>query len=137
MDSSFHAFATPTTQPPKQEQEHKLVMISLGDNIKITRAAFCILIAGIILSLVLAFTAPFIGPIIGLFALIGVMLWAYTVNCIQVGHCYAWAWILTIIYILNASLLCWKLIVDGGAKTLSSRIPTAKTASTGRKIGKK
>ena len=131
MDSSFH---TLTTQP-KKEQEHKLVMISLGDNIKVTRAAFCILVAGIILSLVLAFTVPFVGPIIGLFALIGVMLWAYTINCIQVGHCYAWAWILTIIYIFNAVILCWKLIVDGGAKTISSKFP--KKASTGKKLGKK
>ena len=112
-------------------------MISLGENIKVTRAAFFILIAGIIVSLVLAFTAPFIGPIIGLFALIGVMIWAYTVNCIQVGHCYAWAWILTILYILNASILCWKLIVDGGVKTLSKIPKYQKAVSISKKTGRK
>lgn len=136
MDSSFH---TLTTQPPKQEQEQerKLVMISLGDNIKVTRAAFCILVAGVILALVLAFTIPFIGPIVALFTLLVVMLWAYTVNCVQVGHCYAWAWILTIIYITNAVILCWKLIVDGGAKTLASKFPTKSVTPASRKLGKK
>lgn len=91
-------------------QENSLVMISLGDNIKVTRAAFLTLLAGLILSIVIAFTFPVSGPLVGIVVLLVWMLVAYNVNCVQVGHCYKWAWILTIFYLIYVGFAIFALI---------------------------
>jgi hypothetical protein len=92
------------------EEENALVMISLTTNIKLTRAAFYTLFAGLILSIVIAFTLPVYGPLIGIVVLFVWMLVAYNLNCVQVGHCNNWAWILTVFYLVYIGFAIFALI---------------------------
>lgn len=71
----------------------------------ITFNAFLTLVAGLILSVVLVFTIPTYGIFAGLYILLLFSLLAYNVNCVQVGHCYLWAWILTVVYLVYAGIV--------------------------------
>jgi len=119
-----------TTPPAKITQEHDLVMIDLGDHVKVTRAAFLTLIAFIVVSIAIAFVVPVWGPITGLILLIIGMILAYNVNCVQVGHCYAWGWILAVFYLIYAAFMLIKLfsIDRESLKNLTTQL-SAKTAS--------
>lgn len=93
------------------ESVNNIKIIYIG-NIKVTWAAFINLIAGIILSSVLAINIPDIGPFIGLFVLLLWMILTYNINCAQIGHCKKWAWILTIFYLIYASFISIMLITN-------------------------
>lgn len=91
------------------DDNRNVKMMNIGD-IKISRAAFLTLIAGIILSTVIAITIPGVGPIIGLVLLLLWMLITYNINCVQVGHCNKWAWILTTFYLVYVGFAVMLLI---------------------------
>jgi len=130
MDSSMMH----TSSSVKSENQDKLVMISLGDNLKVTRAAFYTLVAGVVFALVVAFTTPVWGPIVAIVTLLIWMLAAYNVNCVQVGHCYTWGWVLTTVYLVTVSFALVKLFLLDGKKMAGPNKPTTVSA---RKTGKK
>lgn len=70
---------------------------------KITQQAYLIALAGIVLAvIVVALTLNMQGVVIALALLLSFFIYAYNVNCTIVGKCHVWAWLLTILYILNA-----------------------------------
>jgi Na+-translocating ferredoxin:NAD+ oxidoreductase RnfE subunit len=70
---------------------------------KITQQAYLIALAGIVLAvIVVALTLSMQGVVIALALLLSFFIYAYNVNCTIVGKCHIWAWLLTILYILNA-----------------------------------
>jgi Na+-translocating ferredoxin:NAD+ oxidoreductase RnfE subunit len=70
---------------------------------KITQQAYLIALAGIVLAvIVVALTLSMQGVVIALALLLSFFIYAYNVNCTIVGKCHVWAWLLTILYILNA-----------------------------------
>lgn len=69
--------------------------------IKISQLSLVVLITALILAFALLFVHP-IGFLGSLTVLLGGVLAAYNVNCVQVGSCTLWAWILTAFYVINA-----------------------------------
>lgn len=70
---------------------------------KITQQAYLIALAGIVLAvIVVALTLNMQGVVIALALLLSFFIYAYNVNCTLVGKCHVWAWLLTILYLLNA-----------------------------------
>jgi hypothetical protein len=149
MDPSIMQYTTSPIQeysPPMQEysppmQEYSPPMqekslISLGEHTKVTRAAFYTLIAGLILSIVIAFTFPVSGPLIGIFVLLVWVLLAYNINCVQVGHCYTWAWILTIFYLIYISFAVFALIIYN-KKIVTNFGKSLNTSKKSMKLSKK
>ena len=93
---------------PVVTKEDKVKMVSLF-NKRITYNAYLTLLAGLVMSLTFAFTIPH-GVFIGLYILLMFTLLAYNVNCVQVGHCSMWAWILTAVYVIYAVIVVAFLI---------------------------
>ena len=95
--------------------------------IKITPAAYLLLIISIILVIVVVFTIPFPkGIIVGLILLFGLLLTVYSVNCYQVGHCKVLAWIVSIIYVVYLAYITMVLLFGKGKQ---SKIITRKLLS--------
>lgn len=70
---------------------------------KITQQAYLIALAGIVLAvIVVALTLNMQGVVIALALLLSFFIYAYNVNCTIVGKCHVWAWLLTVLYVLNA-----------------------------------
>lgn len=70
---------------------------------KITQQAYLIALAGIVLAvIVVALTLNMQGVVIALALLLSFFIYAYNVNCTIVGKCHVWAWLLTVLYMLNA-----------------------------------
>lgn len=81
-------------------------MISVG-SLRVTLPAFIVLVAGLVLATVIAFTVPLpqVGIAFSLFILLAAIVTAYNVNCVQVGHCVAWGWFLAILNVLYFVLM--------------------------------
>ena len=71
--------------------------VKIGD-IEICYPAFVTLICGFIVFVVLALNEQII---LSIFTLALFMLTTYNVNCVVVGNCTTWAWILMFIYVIN------------------------------------
>lgn len=85
-------------------------MIKVG-KIEMTRASFIVLLVGICTSVACLIIAPnLVGVIMAIYFLLSVILVAYNINCTQLGKCYTWAWILTVVYILGAVLSVIKIV---------------------------
>jgi hypothetical protein len=67
--------------------------------IRISLNAYIILIVGFIVCIILIFMPPY-GPFAAAILLLFVVIAAYNVNCLLVGHCKIWAWVVTIVYII-------------------------------------
>lgn len=81
---------------------------------KVSRASFCVLLAGITVSILLAIFLPLPLPVsilIAIYVLLMALLAAYNVNCVQVGHCKVWAWILTGLYIFSVAISALVLLM--------------------------
>ncbi|NBO72494.1 MAG: hypothetical protein EBU66_18850 [Bacteroidetes bacterium] len=65
--------------------------------IKMTIFSFMMVLFGISMGLA---TAVMYHPVIGLLITGGFFLVAYNINCVVVGKCYAWAWVLFVIYVI-------------------------------------
>ena len=77
--------------------------------LKVSINAFLTFIAGLVFSVVVTIVMPF-GAFAGMYILLIFTLFAYNVNCVQVGHCKTWAWILTILYVIYVVFLSIMLI---------------------------
>jgi Na+-translocating ferredoxin:NAD+ oxidoreductase RnfE subunit len=81
---------------------------------KITQQAYLIALAGIVLAvIVVALTLNMQGVVIALALLLSFFIYAYNVNCTIVGKCHVWAWLLTVLYILNALTVGTGLLFAG------------------------
>ena len=92
------------------EEPQKVRMVSFG-GVKISMNAYMIVIAGIILSVTLAFLVPQVGPLVGLFVLFLFMVLSYNVNCVLLGHCHIWAWFLTITYLIYTGVVVYSVVM--------------------------
>lgn len=63
--------------------------------------AFIVALTGIILALAVVMAVPSIWPA-GLLIMLVFFLGAYIVNCTVYGHCKVLAWVLTVLYLINA-----------------------------------
>lgn len=72
--------------------------ITIG-TLKISLFAFVVAVLGIIIGLLMSI---YVNPILGLFTTGGFFVAAYNLNCVIVGKCKIWAWILYVIYLINA-----------------------------------
>jgi hypothetical protein len=63
--------------------------------------AFIVALTGIILALAIVMTVPSIWPA-SLVIMLVFFLGAYIVNCTVYGHCKVLAWVLTVLYAINA-----------------------------------
>ena len=63
--------------------------------------AFIVALTGIILALAIVMAVPSIWPA-GLMIMLVFFLGAYIVNCTVYGHCKVLAWVLTVLYVINA-----------------------------------
>lgn len=100
-------------QPPNMQESYKPYMVQFGQK-KITFKAFLTLIAGLILALAVSISLPY-GVFLGLYILLIFSLMAYNVNCVQQGHCYFWAWILTVLYLVYASFAVFFILTKKDA----------------------
>lgn len=85
-------------------------------NIKMTLFSLITVCCGIITGLFLAYK---VHPLIGLLMIGSMFLAAYDLNCVIVGHCKVFAWILVTLYVLNTifALLPYILAFILGSKT--------------------
>jgi hypothetical protein len=132
--STTPATSTTSMNLVKTEDKNKLVMISLGNHIKVTRAAFYTLIAGVIFAVTIAFTAPVWGPVIAIITLLPWILIAYNVNCVQIGHCYYWGWILATVYLLTSCIALLPVLLKlFKFNKLSNKVENLKNTFTPKK----
>lgn len=73
-------------------------IINIG-SLKMTMPAFITAICGAVIGVSLLFVLPQLWPM-SLMVVGASFIAAYNVNCVVVGNCNAWAWILTTFYIV-------------------------------------
>lgn len=95
----------------QQEQPHKEYKTMTIGKVKITVIAFSLLIIGVVFSVFCLFFLPSsIGVIASLLIMLGFIFAAYNINCVLVGHCIIWAYVLMIVYLLNVVLVVMRLV---------------------------
>ena len=67
-------------------------------SLTLSMQAVVVVACGLVFGLVVGLTYNVVA---GLIVILPFFMGAYTVNCTIVGHCTVWAWILTIIYVIN------------------------------------
>jgi len=96
---------------------------------KITYNAAATLIAGMLVSIVMAWIGP-AGIVMGALMFLAFCLAAYNVNCALVGQCTLLANILTIIYVIYALLSGFAIAVKADPSRLDSFIPSSRQSAT-------
>jgi hypothetical protein len=96
-------------------------IIQIG-TLKLTLPSFITAVCGLVIG---AIVGVKINLITGLLVVAAAFVQAYTINCIVLGHCTTWAWILSSIYILYAAIMIILLFISLGKriplKTLSKK----------------
>jgi hypothetical protein len=78
---------------------------------KIAQQAYLVVLVGIVLSIiVVAVSFNRQGIMVALVVLLSFFIYAYNVNCTIVGRCSVWAWLLTVLYILNGATIATALV---------------------------
>ena len=88
-------------------------MINIFNIVTVTKLSFYILVFGLVLSFIIIFTLNLsLGKnlLAGLLIFLGFCLESYNVNCVQLGNCRIWAYLLTILYIGYSSAMIFLLI---------------------------
>lgn len=91
----------------------KTTMVNfLGE--RVSQQSAIVALAGIVLSVVILFlNMTRVGLMASLLSLTAFFLYAYNVNCSVVGKCHVWSWVLTVLYVVNAtSLLLGMLVME-------------------------
>ena len=102
----------PTEPAPKQNPVYKTVTIG---NLKISLFSLIVVVSGLVAGL---FVSYMTNPVVGLILIAGSFLGAYNLNCVIVGDCKMWAWVLLVTYVLN-SLLVFVPYFAAGSKVMS------------------
>ncbi len=76
-------------------------IIQLG-TLKLTLPSFITAVCGLVIGAIIGIK---INIITGLLVVAAAFVQAYTINCIVIGHCTTWAWILSSIYVLYAAIM--------------------------------
>ena len=87
------------------KNENSTRMIKIG-NITVSLAAFIALLSGLILAISIVSYIPN-SYNMAMFVVIGFIILAYEINCIEVGKCEIWAWFVTFIYFFNSAILVY------------------------------
>lgn len=85
------------------EPQRKGLLVKIG-SLRISVQALVVAIAGIVFSMAISYITGIMIPhgyIVGVFLLPIFLLAAYSINCMIVGECIIWAWILTVLYVIN------------------------------------
>jgi hypothetical protein len=94
-------------------------IVKIGD-LRITLfaliAAVCGIISGLYASYIYSGVSDTFGIILGLVTIGVSFLTAYNLNCVIVGHCKVWAWILVSVYVLNTLLMFIPITVKKSRK---------------------
>ena len=108
---------------------HKV--ISIG-KLNLTLPSFITAVCGIVVGIAASIK---LNPFIGLIAVIPFLIAAYTVNCIVVGHCTTWAWVLTVLYVVNVvSVFLGVSFLDSTKSRVSKLVsPNLKVISRSKK----
>lgn len=92
------------------DQEQKPYKTLTFGKIKITVLAFTMLLVGIAFSVFCLFFLPStVGVIASLLIMLGFIFAAYNINCVLVGHCVVWAYVLIVIYVFNVVAVILKM----------------------------
>lgn len=83
-------------------------IIQIG-TLRLTLPSFITAVCGLVIGAIFGLK---INIITGLLIVAAAFLQAYTVNCIVIGHCTTWAWILSSIYVLYAVIMIFILLVS-------------------------
>lgn len=108
---------------------HRVVTVG---KLQLTLPAAIVAASGFVVAIAMAWL---VHPILGIAILPGFFLAAYNVNCVTVGHCTTWAWILTSIYTFYTLLIVVIMILKprGGAVDMSKPTKSPKTKSANTK----
>jgi len=87
------------------QNENSTRMIKIG-NYSISLTAFITLISGLILAIFVVSYIPN-SYNMAMFIIIGFIIAAYEINCVEVGKCDIWAWFLTFVYFMNSAILVY------------------------------
>ena len=88
-----------------QDIIHKKMVVG---KLKMSLFAFIVAICGIFVGLIFSFK---VHPLLGIVITGAFFLAAYNINCVIVGKCEIWAWILLIIYLLNTISVSYKALM--------------------------
>jgi hypothetical protein len=101
MQPAADATQIPPPAPAPEPQRPLL------ERLRVTPQALTVAVSGLLLSFLLSYMAQLAVPwgwAVGLLILPLFLLGAYSVNCMVVGDCVVWAWILTALYVVNVLL---------------------------------
>lgn len=84
------------------EKKDEVTMIKFGE-LSISLASFLTLLSGFIVAVLIMFASKKTF-VLGLTTFLVFCVVAYNVNCVQLGHCNTYAWILTILYMGYAAI---------------------------------
>lgn len=84
------------------EKNGDVTMIKIGE-LSISLASFLTLCSGFVVAVIIMFASRKTF-MLGLSTFLVFCIVAYNVNCVQLGHCTTYAWILTILYIGYAAI---------------------------------
>ena len=101
-------------------------IITVG-GVRMTKAAFATLAAGVLASIILTVTMPY-GWIAGIAVMLISMLSAYKINCMVVGHCNIFATLLMVLFIIHAGLTALAGITKHGVRYESIKAGVSKLA---------
>lgn len=71
-------------------------------NVKMSLFSFIVAVSGILLGLITGFR---VNILVGLILMASFFIAAYNLNCVIVGQCKVWAWVLFIVYVLNTVVM--------------------------------
>jgi hypothetical protein len=116
-----------------EDKEKYLYMVEITDNFKLTIQSFVTLLCGIVISVIMfivSYKAFDIGTVLFNVAIIllSFIILAYNVNCVQLGHCYTWSWILTIFYCIIVVLFIITIISSKGTTGIMKSMKSVKSA---------
>jgi len=99
------------------EQDPVKRTVTVG-KLKMSLFAFITALCGILLGLITAFK---VNLYVGLVLTASFFIAAYNINCVIVGKCNTWAWILLIIYLLNTIIAVAGNLFGGSSSRSSSK----------------
>jgi hypothetical protein len=131
------ALMQPQPQPQADETTLQQSQPTLLDRLQVTPQALTVAVSGLLLSFLISYMAQLVVPwgwTLGLLILPLFLLGAYSVNCMVVGSCAVWAWILAALYVINV-VLTSLVTVPKFQKVQGALAKAAAAAAAGR--GKK
>lgn len=106
------------------EKKNEVTMIKFGE-LSISLASFLTLLSGFVVAAIIMFASKK-TVMLGLSTFLVFCIVAYNVNCVQLGHCTTYAWILTILYIGYAAIFA--LLFFKNKKAFNKKLNSMKSS---------